>query len=474
MKKLFQLNSFTAIVKAACAKYKILDLSYGLIIDGKLAELESIGNANEHTLFRIGSNGKAITALMLLRALQEKNLTLDEKLIHVYPSIKFSNENYANAIKIKDILTHSSGHGKFTCSMMAYLGYSEDDLINSFEHIPFLKPPGASFQYQNGLYLLAGKLIEHLSAEKISDYFKLNLFDLIGMKDTRMGLSNTDIKKLALPYADLNCVNDIVVTQSAFSDAIGAGGNINTSSLDLSKWVAFNLSMESKHDEIIQKQFLPYVMFKQDLNPAFSLNKIIQWKGYGLGWYLNSFKDKKIIEHLGGVPGYTSFMSFSPSLNAGIAILCNKTDMRYCLEYLRLAFYSLLSDSIIPFTLNDLHNETLNYQTILKKQLVYNKSPLPKKLRNIALRFYNPQYSHVTFTSDENSAAICFNHTGYSFPVVHEQNGLFVAEDQQYNFNTSLKRVVFEIKDNILFMKIKMDNQQGGLTFIEEKMFHRV
>ena len=60
---------------------------------------------------------------------------------------------------------------------------------------------------------------------------------------------------------------------------------------------------------------------------------------YSLGWYHSKYNSYTALEHLGGVPGYTSYLSFIPELSSGIVLLCNKVDMRYPLELLRLHFY---------------------------------------------------------------------------------------------------------------------------------------
>lgn len=470
---MFHQKNFGILAQEVQSMWNIPAISYGLIINGKLSEIHAIGGASQNTLFKIGSNGKSITGAMLLHELKKQDLNIYSKLIDVNKNIKFSDEQYANQIQIKDILTHSTGHGKFTCCMMAYLGYSSDDIIRSFQYIPFLKSPGYSFQYQNGLYLLAGRLLEYLSGMRSSIYFKKYLYEPLAMHDTYMGLSETPVTQLAKPYTEVNGCNESM-KQSSFSDAIGTGGNINTTAFDLSQWILANLqAIRSCKESLFEKQIFPYVAFKQDLNPTFCLNELIQWKGYGLGWYLNSFKHQLVVEHLGGVPGYTSFMSFCPVLNAGLVLLCNKTDMRYPLEYLRMAFYSLLMNQDVSLSISNLYSQTLEYQTLLKKRLFYRKRSLPNRLKNIKLKFYNAQYGQIIFNTKNNMPEIYFETTKYSIPLACRGENVWIAEDQQHNFNTFLRRVSFRLTcdQKQISMQIDMDNQQGDLNPVEAQTF---
>ena len=100
---MFQSKNFNEIAKQVQSTWNIPGLVYGLILDGKLTEISSVGPVKEDTLFRIGSNGKSITAAMLLNELKTHNLGIHTKLNEVNEGIKFSDSQYTKQIQITKI-----------------------------------------------------------------------------------------------------------------------------------------------------------------------------------------------------------------------------------------------------------------------------------------------------------------------------------------------------------------------------------
>ena len=53
----------------------------------------------------------------------------------------------------------------------------------------------------------------------------------------------------------------------------------------------------------------------------YSPNWITLW--YGLGWIIDIYRGNYMLQHGGGVPGFTSMMAFLPFDHIGIVVLCN-------------------------------------------------------------------------------------------------------------------------------------------------------
>ena len=108
-------------------------------------------------------------------------------------------------IKIKHLLTHTSGYGyQFLNSEIKYLVDNQllQDLKDDggdFLDAPILFEPGTRWNYGIGIDLL-GHVIEKLSNQKLNDYMKENLFDKIGMKNTTFHLEENKFENLAYVY----------------------------------------------------------------------------------------------------------------------------------------------------------------------------------------------------------------------------------------------------------------------------------
>jgi len=55
----------------------------------------------------------------------------------------------------------------------------------------------------------------------------------------------------------------------------------------------------------------------------------LQFSSYGLGWFIESYRGKKHVNHGGGIDGFCSYTSFLPDENIGIVILSN-LDNPFC------------------------------------------------------------------------------------------------------------------------------------------------
>jgi len=73
------------------------------------ADIENNIKASEKTKYRIGSISKSFTAVLILKAIENQQLTINETIDKWFPTITNSNK-----ITIKQLLTHRSGIHNFT------------------------------------------------------------------------------------------------------------------------------------------------------------------------------------------------------------------------------------------------------------------------------------------------------------------------------------------------------------------------
>ena len=71
--------------------------------------------------------------------------------------------------------------------------------------------------------------------------------------------------------------------------------------------------------------------------------------GYGMGWIIDVYSGHYLLQHGGGVPGFTSIMAFMPFEGLGVAVLCN-TGNTVVPDYLMRNIMDILwgRDPVIP------------------------------------------------------------------------------------------------------------------------------
>lgn len=462
--------------------WKIPNIMCGIIIDNKIEDITSWSNPNiatdilsENSIFRIGSNSKSFAGSTLVELVNQYGINLNDPVIEYFPNFQLCDEELTKKVCIRDLVTHHIGLGKLTCSMMGFLNYPSTDIINNMKYLPLAKPFRTSFQYHNGMYLIVEQILNNVAQTSVEQFYIRNFFNNLNMKQTNTSLLMTE-GNIASPYVESEGSN-ILITQSTFSDALGMGTNINSTVVDMTRWVLFNLKLfhhGSANSTYYQQQFHKYVMFKQRENTT-HLDKYITWQGYSLGWYIKQFDKFTVYEHLGQVPGYTSYLSFVPELKSGIVILCNKSNMRYPLELIRLSFFnSLVNSTTLGEMRCALFEQTMNYQNELNHKVQsFQRSKLPDSYNAIDLTLINPIYQKVRFVINNSEAFLKFEAVDLTFKCFYANNNIFILIDHLHHFSTLLKLITLDVHltTKTLEMKIFMDNQHGGLSEVAKHLF---
>lgn len=457
----------------------------GIVIDNKIEEVVNWSNTiisterlPENSIFRIGSNSKSFACSALMQLVNQYDISIHDPVIEYYPEFQLYHKELTNNVCLKDLVTHHVGLGKFTSSMMGFLNYQSGDIINSMKHIPISKPFRTSFQYHNGMYLIIEKILNNVANCTVEQFYTNHFLDQLNMKHTSTSLTDSHFK-IASPYVEV-CGQNKLITQSKFSDCLGIGTNLNTTVDDMAKWIIFNLEQFGQNSSKFtntQQQFCKYVAF-QNNDKTTLLDNYITWHGYSLGWYSNQFDKFALYEHLGGVPGYTSYLSFIPELKAGIVLLCNKSNMRYPLELIRLIFFNTLISNTSSIDMSyDLFEQTMNYQNLLDCKISsFQPTKLPILYHSLDLRLFNPMYQTIRFMIHDSEIIIYFESVDLTFKCFYTGNNTFILIDHLHHFSTLLKLITLrvDLATKTLEMKIFMDNQQGGLSWIADHLFTEI
>src|SRR6478736_3832738 len=163
--------------------------------DGKVVLCRGYGVANlEHgarvapqTVFQSGSIGKQFTAMAIMMLIEEQKLALDDPISN-YLDVP---ENWS-AIRVRHLLTHTSGLGDYPESFSLQRDYTEDDLLNMIKAQPLGFRPEEKWSYSKLGYVTLGILIHKVSGQFWGDYLQQHVFEPLAMKHTR-AISETDI-----------------------------------------------------------------------------------------------------------------------------------------------------------------------------------------------------------------------------------------------------------------------------------------
>ncbi len=198
-------------VTSFMSTYQAPAASLAISKNGKLIYRKAYGNADNtagekatvNHRFRIASISKTITAVAIMKLMQEGKLTLNQKVFGAgailgtdYGTAAYST-NVTN-ITVKDLLQHTSGGWNNS--------YPQDPCFNNptfnpaqlitwtLDNRPLTNAPGTSYQYSNFGYMILGRIIEKLTGKTYESYIRQDILAPLGATHTELA-GNTEAER---------------------------------------------------------------------------------------------------------------------------------------------------------------------------------------------------------------------------------------------------------------------------------------
>ena len=347
--KMSALDRVKASVEAELKVWDQPSIAVGVIKDGKVelcegfgyADVEAGRKADADTLYQIGSCSKAFTAAAAAVLVDQGKLDWDKPVIEYLPWIRFMDPFTTYHATTRDLLCHRTGlprHDAYWINGPC----TRRDMVENLRNMQ----PAWSFRsnwcYQNTCFVAVGMLIEALSGQTWEEFVRENLLEPIGM--TRTTFFVDDIAgdpNHAEPYdrvvpTDLTGMTKIPFLKSDREDRAkgvgapyGPAGSIMSTVRDMLKWVEFNLN----DGKVGDKQIISEANMKELHKPQMLMSTPLlmdypemDFYSYGLGWFLETYRGHKMVEHGGNINGFSALTTMIPDQKLGVVCLVNFND----------------------------------------------------------------------------------------------------------------------------------------------------
>jgi len=281
------------------------------------SDIDNHKKNTENSIFSIASATKPLTAVGVMKLIDDGKLTLETTLNTFFPDFI---PEYSKKITVRHLLNHSSGMqvniGRIDNAGNGLMPdeneISLDELLEKFKDSKLNFESGKGYEYNNFGYSLLAYIIESVSKKTYADYMEEAVFKPANMKNTAVG-SYISINKRAFPHIGLGLNTLKKLHNPIHSSWIIGAGNINSTTNDL-----YNFLRALENGNL--------------LNPS-SANKLynctqsrgVEDSKYGFGWVIENKAEEKWIYHTGLLPGNTSIIGLLPEKNIKIIILSNAT-----------------------------------------------------------------------------------------------------------------------------------------------------
>lgn len=292
-----------------------------------LADLAREKPVTPRTVFRIGSIGKTMTAMGLMRLWERGGFRLDDPVNEYLRSYRIEQrDTAAPPVTFRHLLTHTSGLGGLrgpTDLFRPVLGLGVKPHRPVPELVEYyaggLRPkvyPGTRWAYSNHAFATLGQLVEDLSGQPFAEYMKENVFEPLGMSSTGYLLSEDARDRLAEGYAlargGLEPVEYLEIV-------VKGAGSVFSNVEDMNRYVRALLGGgANRHGRVLGAETLALMM-----EPHYRLSERLP--AMGLAFLLYRLNGHEIAGHDGGWPGFVSSMLLCPEEELGIVVLANSS-----------------------------------------------------------------------------------------------------------------------------------------------------
>lgn len=332
------------IFRAYATEQKIPGMIWGVVIDDRLAHVETFGvrerssedKVTSATAFRIASMTKSFTALAILKLRDEGKLSLEDPVSRWIPEFATMELPTRDTppLRVRQLMSHSAGFPEDNPWGDQQLSATDATLDAWLRRgIPFSTPPGTRYEYSNYAFGLLGRIVTEASGVPYEKYMRDEILQKLRMDGTTFEFSEIPAAHRAVGYRlkpDGTYGEEPPLPHGVF----GAMGGLLTTATDLGKYVAFHLSAWPPRDDEetgpvrrssvreMSHLWTPSNLTLKRMNGALQASET----GYGYGLRVTSdCRFEKIVAHGGGLPGFGSYMAWLPDYGVGMFAMATLT-----------------------------------------------------------------------------------------------------------------------------------------------------
>ncbi len=308
-----------SLINLEINKKKIPSIALGIVKNGEvtlakaygLADIERKVEADENTIYQIGSVTKMFTGHLLASLIADHKITTSDTLASLFPdALNFPISPTGQVITVKEIATHSSEFPRYPYNLERedpnpIKGYTYEQMLEGISKVKIDTVIGARYFYSNFGFGVLGTAMENLTDQTLSELMNSRIFKKYGMESSTLEYEDKLKQKLATPYLE---TDPIQKTEPWDMGKLSAAGNVFSTISDLNKFM-IEMMKDNEINNIQQQRY-------------FSIND--SWS-YGLGCFIvNSEKlNTHLVYHGGDIDGYASSLTLYPEHGLGVVILTN-------------------------------------------------------------------------------------------------------------------------------------------------------
>lgn len=263
------------------------------------------------TVFRLGSLTKQFTAAVILQLVAEGRLSLEDPISKFFPDYP----RPGATATVRQLLNHTSGIQSYTdipgfmTEANTNRAHSTAEMIALFRDLPSPTPPGQAWAYNNSGYVMLGAIIERVTGKSWHQAVAERITGPLGLRTIGYGVDREGGAAMAHGYSE----DDGHVAPARLihmSVPHAAGGLVGTVG-DLARW-----SQALHHGRVVRPDLYRLMTSPTPMPDGHS-------EPYGFGLQTGHLRGREVIEHSGGIFGFSTYATYIPSEDLFVAVFAN-------------------------------------------------------------------------------------------------------------------------------------------------------
>ncbi len=272
-----------------------------------------------NTIFRAGSISKTLTALGIMRLVEQGRLALDSSVHQLLPEWNVQNAWLdRHPIRLAHLLEHTAGLDdiRFRHYLVEGRDITLKQAVPLFGPYTSRWPPGHGTSYSNAGPIIAGRVIETASGQDFEQFMATTITGPMGMPTARWGRDPTQADRLATSYQQDGR------TPEPFAETPGRpSGSLSATAADLARLPLLLIG----RGEIDDQRLLGSIAIRRLETAATSVAARV---GVPIGWGLGLRAEPNgrvlFYGHDGSIDGFVARFAYAPALGAGYVAMANK------------------------------------------------------------------------------------------------------------------------------------------------------
>ncbi|WP_129774438.1 serine hydrolase [Peristeroidobacter soli] len=350
-------------IEQARRDWQVPGVAVGVVLDGEVVFARGYGareigkpqRLDTQSLFEIGSLTKAVTAAALALLVEEGRIRWDDLVIDHLPAFRLSDPWVTSRVTVRDLLANRVG---FEGGTEVVVPMTARDVLNRTRILRQFTSFRDSMLYSNSLYDVAGELVSAVSGMSWAQFVEQRLFAPLRMKNSFASVDTAGLWRpehlapsmygqapagavslelalndnVSMPHWHAPPAAVVLPWQISLQGGAAAGSAVSNLD-DLLQWTRWHLSdgQPMLRQATLAELHTTQTLIRESPSSSFSaVSSVVERvspsrgpPGYALGWFTDTFRGYRYIDHGGALLGAMSLIAMIPERRMGVVVLAN-------------------------------------------------------------------------------------------------------------------------------------------------------